>query len=100
MRRGGGWLDPVELGRLLEAMGLPAVRTLVARTESEACAAADAIGFPVAVKAMGRDIVHKTDLGGVKLGVNSKDAVVGGVARPFQSAGHPTRGRARPGNGG
>ncbi len=77
MRRGGGWLDATELDRLLDAMGLPVLRSLVARTEAQARAAASVIGFPVAMKAIGRDIVHKTDIGGVKLSLNNEPAVAG-----------------------
>jgi acetyltransferase len=52
---------------ILEAYGIPLPKTALARTADEAVAAADAIGYPVALKIASPDILHKTDIGGVKL---------------------------------
>jgi hypothetical protein len=46
-----------------------------AATAEEAAAAAEALGFPVALKARSGDVVHKTDVGGVALNLDSSDAV-------------------------
>lgn len=55
--------------RILEAYGIPVVPCGTAVTADEALAIADRIGYPVALKVLSPDIMHKTDVGGVKLGV-------------------------------
>ena len=71
----GGWLDAGEAARLLKAFGLEVIETLQATSLEEALAAADKIGFPVALKAAGGAIVHKTEAGAVALGLETPDAV-------------------------
>jgi acetyltransferase len=68
-------LDEVESKQLLAAYGIPVTETRVAASAREACAAATAIGFPVAVKLHSRTITHKSDVGGVKLHLGDCDAV-------------------------
>jgi acetyltransferase len=69
-------LDEAEAKAVLASYGIPVVPTRVARDRDEAVAAARAIGFPVAVKLWSRVITHKTDVGGVKLGLADEAAVV------------------------
>ena len=52
---------------LLGAYGIPVVRTETVRDGEEALAAARSIGYPVALKILSPDIVHKSDVGGVAL---------------------------------
>ncbi len=73
--RGGGWLDPVECNRLLSAFGVPALPLRLAADPAGAAAAAQDLGFPVVLKAVGPAILHKTEVGGVRLGLASADAV-------------------------
>ena len=61
--------------RLLEAYRIPVAGWRVVRTASDAAAAAEEIGFPVAVKADSPSIVHKTDVGGVAVDLKDADAV-------------------------
>jgi acetyltransferase len=68
-------LDEVESKRLLEAYGIPTTPTRAATSATDARAAAEAIGFPVAVKLYSRTLTHKTDVGGVKLGLADGAAV-------------------------
>ncbi|MFY9549578.1 MAG: GNAT family N-acetyltransferase [Thermoanaerobaculia bacterium] len=77
LERRGGWLSPVEVEELLTAFGIPVAPARLAKTEAEADDAARAIGFPVAVKAVGPAILHKTEVGGVRLGLPDEAAVVG-----------------------
>ena len=51
------------------------VRSETAHDAVEARSAARAIGFPVALKAVAPDLVHKSDVGGVVLGLDDEDAV-------------------------
>jgi acetyltransferase len=68
-------LDEAEAKALLAAYGIPVVPTRVARDRDEAIRAAQETGFPVAVKLWSRVITHKTDVGGVKLGLADAAAV-------------------------
>ncbi|MFB6247961.1 MAG: GNAT family N-acetyltransferase, partial [Salinibacter sp.] len=61
--------------QLLSAYGIPTVETRVAETPPEAVEAAQAIGYPVAVKLHSKSITHKSDVGGVKLGLTDGDDV-------------------------
>ena len=54
---------------LLRDYGIPAVRTRAAATRAQALAAADEIGYPVVVKTDEPGIAHKSDVGGVRLGL-------------------------------
>jgi acyl-CoA synthetase (NDP forming) len=72
---GGGWLSPADAQALLSAAGIDAPECEVARTPDEAARAAARIGFPVVAKAVGRELVHKTEIGGVRLGLLSEQAV-------------------------
>jgi acyl-CoA synthetase (NDP forming) len=73
--RGGGWLDPLEVSDMLRAAGIAAPQTIMARSADEAVAAAASIGFPVALKAYGPALLHKSDVGGVRLSLQHEYAV-------------------------
>lgn len=62
-------LDPLEVQGLLEAYGVPVLEARVARTPGEAGEIAASLGGKVALKILSRDISHKSDVGGVKLGL-------------------------------
>jgi acetyl coenzyme A synthetase (ADP forming)-like protein len=74
-QRGAGWLSAEEVGAVLGAVRLPLVPVEFARTADEASASATRLGFPVAVKLASQQIVHKTDVGGVRLGLSDANAV-------------------------
>ena len=64
-------LNPTE-GRLLcEAYGIPVPREKMAKSAAEAAQVAAEIGFPVVMKVVSPDILHKTEAGGVVVGVKS-----------------------------
>jgi len=69
------WLSAKEISGLLDCYGIRTVETLVARTAIEAADLASKIGFPVVVKLNSSTIVHKTDVGGVILGLKSEKEV-------------------------
>jgi acetyltransferase len=64
-------LDLVESKALLAAFGIPVVRSIPAHDPSEALAIAEEFGFPVVMKIHSPDISHKTEVDGVRLGINS-----------------------------
>jgi acetyltransferase len=75
---GRHWLDAVEIRKLLEAYDIAMVPTFAAADAEQAVAHASALfaqGATVVVKIMSRDIVHKSDVGGVVLNLTSADAV-------------------------
>lgn len=66
------------IARLAER-GLPQPRTQLARTPVEAADVAKALGFPVALKIVSRDLTHKTEVGGVFLGLDTHQKVERGA---------------------
>lgn len=75
LARGGGWLTPAEVQSLLDAVGIPALSARTASTVDEAAAIARELGLPVALKAVGPSILHKSDVGGVRLGLTTEAEV-------------------------
>jgi len=69
------WLSPGEIAELLDCYKIRLVKTIVARTADEAAASISELGFPVAVKLASSTIVHKTDVGGVMLDLNTEGDV-------------------------
>ncbi|MEY4763228.1 MAG: hypothetical protein RLZZ200_3085 [Pseudomonadota bacterium] len=69
------WLSEVEAKQVLAACGIPVVSTGVARDAVEAGALAAALEGPVALKVLSRGITHKSDVGGVALGLEGREAV-------------------------
>jgi acetyl coenzyme A synthetase (ADP forming)-like protein len=64
-----------ETREVLEAYGFATPRTFLARDPDEAARFADEIGFPVVLKIASPDILHKTDVGGVKLNIRRVEDV-------------------------
>jgi acyl-CoA synthetase (NDP forming) len=60
---------------LLRGFGIPLVETVAAKNAEDAVTAAERLGFPVVVKVDSPDIVHKTDVGGVRVGCADARAV-------------------------
>ena len=73
--RGSGWLTTEETHALLAAMKLPLVQGAVAASAEDAVKLASKIGFPVAVKLASRQILHKTEIGAVRLNLADEQAV-------------------------
>jgi acetyl coenzyme A synthetase (ADP forming)-like protein len=69
------WLSPADVEDVLRSAGLPLVQSAFAATEEEAVQAAARIGFPVALKAVGPEIIHKTEVKGIRLGLTDEAAV-------------------------
>ncbi len=76
----------VEAKDLLAAAGLPVVREALAVDEDAAVAAAARTGFPVVLKIASPDIAHKSEIGGVLLGVADEAAVRRGFATLLERA--------------
>jgi acyl-CoA synthetase (NDP forming) len=79
-------LNEIEAKALLAAAGIPVTAAELARTAAEAAPIAERIGFPVALKIVSPDIAHKSDVGGVMLGLASSREVVAGFDAIMHSA--------------
>ncbi len=79
--RGGGFLLPSEVDRVMAAAGLPVLPSVLAPDADGAAEAAARLGFPVVVKVVGRTLTHKSDVGGVQLDLNDAAAVRAACAR-------------------
>jgi acetyltransferase len=62
-------IGDAEAREIMDAYGIPTPRTQLATSPDEAAHLADDIGFPVVLKIASPDILHKTDVGGVKLNI-------------------------------
>jgi acetate---CoA ligase (ADP-forming) len=71
LARGGGWLTPHEAHTLARTAGIDVPRAILVHSADEAAAAAKSIGEPVVLKAVGPSILHKTESGAVKLGLDA-----------------------------
>jgi acetate---CoA ligase (ADP-forming) len=72
---------------VLEHYGIPTARSVAAVTVEEAQAAAEAMGYPVAIKVIAEQISHKSDVGGVQLNLRNAPA----VAEAFEDMMHRIR---------
>lgn len=68
-------LTEVESKELLKKAGIPVIETKLARNKKEAISISKEMGFPVVLKIISPDVVHKSDSGGVKLGLTSATQV-------------------------
>src|SRR6202162_3086706 len=68
-------LTEAESKHVIALYGITAVETRLASNESQAAECAGAIGFPVALKLNSETITHKSDVDGVKLNLQSREAV-------------------------
>jgi len=68
-------LTEVESKQILEEAGIPAASARLARTADEAVKAAAELGYPVVLKIVSPEVTHKSDVGGVKLNLDSAETV-------------------------
>jgi len=87
LARGRSALDEYEAKRFLAGFGIPVSREIFVAEEAAAIDAAQEIGFPVALKAAGERIQHKTELGAVSLNLKSEGEIRGEARRLLAIAG-------------
>jgi acetyltransferase len=68
-------LNEVEAKEFISCYNIPTVKTLVAKDEDSAVDIANMLGYPVVLKILSPDIVHKTDVGGVILDLKNEQEV-------------------------
>ena len=91
---GGGWLSPSDVARLFECYGLPLIESRTVPTPEAAAAAAADLGGRVALKVIAPTLVHKTDVGAVRLDLAAADVVLEArrVADAVRAHGHEPTG--------
>jgi acetyltransferase len=83
------WLDPIEMARMFAAYGISITPATLAHTADAAVAAAKpylAAGTPVVLKIQSPDIVHKSEVGGVRLNLANERAVHAAATEIFDRA--------------
>ena len=80
-RTGGGALPLPQALQLLGLFGIAAAASRFCDTEAAAVHAAEQLGFPVALKTAAAEILHKTEAGGVALGLGTRAAVAAAYGR-------------------
>jgi acetyl coenzyme A synthetase (ADP forming)-like protein len=95
LARGDGWLEPDEVDAVLSAYGIPLVESRRVASAAEAGRAAAALGGPVVIKAIAEGLVHKSDAGGVVVGIRGATAAARAarrIAAAVRAAGHTPQG--------
>lgn len=106
-KEGKTMLTEIEAKQLLKNAGISVVDTRLATSKEQAVTTAKQIGFPVVMKIASADVVHKSDAGGVKLGVKTAvqvgkayDEIMKSIKAAFPNAkieGVSVQAMARPG---
>jgi acetate---CoA ligase (ADP-forming) len=68
-------LTEIEAKQVFEMYGLPVAHTVLAKSEDEAVQQAYEVGYPVVMKIVSPDILHKSDAGGVKVNIKDENGV-------------------------
>ncbi len=90
-----GYLDPCAAFRVLELYGVPVVPCRMVTEPEAALAAATELGYPVVLKAHAPDLVHKSDSGGVVVGIGNEAELrqeIAAMRQRLTAAGHPPSG--------
>jgi 4-hydroxybutyryl-CoA synthetase (ADP-forming) len=75
LRQGRSNLLEDEGYEILKAYGFPVPKSILADNEEDAVKAADTIGYPLVMKVSSKDIIHKSDAGGVRVGLRNSEEV-------------------------
>ncbi|HEX3529956.1 MAG TPA: acetate--CoA ligase family protein [Thermoanaerobaculia bacterium] len=90
-----GYLEPADVFRVLDLYGIPLARWQAVATPEEALAAARQIGYPVVLKAIAPDLVHKSDVGAVRVDLRTEEELSRALAEMTAAlvrAGHRAEG--------
>ena len=79
-------LTEIEAKQVFDAYGLPITQSKLATTEDEAVSFAKEIGFPIVMKIVSPDILHKSDAGGVKVDVRDEKGIRDGFQTIMKNA--------------
>ncbi|MBN1378304.1 MAG: bifunctional acetate--CoA ligase family protein/GNAT family N-acetyltransferase [Gammaproteobacteria bacterium] len=79
-------LTELESKAVLAAFGIPSTQCILVRSADEALVNGQALGFPLAMKIYSKEITHKSDIGGVRLGLSNAAAVQSAFKEMMDSA--------------
>jgi acyl-CoA synthetase (NDP forming) len=82
-----GYLEPADAFRVLDLYGIPLARWRRVSSSEEAIAAAKEIGFPVVLKAVAPDLVHKSDVGAVRVDLRDEQDLAEALKEAADSVG-------------
>jgi acyl-CoA synthetase (NDP forming)/L-amino acid N-acyltransferase YncA len=85
----GGWLDAERAAQLLSCYGIAVAASRLVDTGESAMAVAGELGFPVVLKAGDPNLVHKTDIGGVQIGLTDERSVATAYGKITAATGDP-----------
>ncbi len=85
-------LSELETKMLVKKYNIPVPKSALAKTADEAVNIANKIGYPVVMKIMSPDIIHKTDVGGVLVGLNTAEEVRRGFEKIIKSVSERAKG--------
>ncbi len=71
--KGGGFLPPTDVYAILEAYGFPVCKHAIVPKRGDIIEAAERVGYPVVLKIHGENIIHKSDIGGVVIGIKNPE---------------------------
>jgi acetyltransferase len=72
VKQGAGYLEQLDAFKVLESYGLPVCKARTIRELDELREAGEQVGYPAVLKVAGREIVHKSDIGGVTLNIKDE----------------------------
>ncbi|UCF04893.1 MAG: acetate--CoA ligase family protein [bacterium] len=73
---GGGFLPPIEVFKVLEDYGFPVCKSVIVSKGGDIIEAAEQIGYPLVLKVYGEGIIHKSDIGGVVVGIKTPEELI------------------------
>jgi len=77
--KGEFYLEFEDVYKILKYYGIPIIESVSVTDEKGALNTAQDIGYPVVLKCIGKELIHKTDVGGVKLDIKSKDELLNSI---------------------
>jgi len=83
---GGGYLCAADVFAILEAYGFPVCRHTVIPLDGDVAGEGNKIGYPLALKIDGQEIVHKSDTGGVVVGIENEEQLLAARDRIVESS--------------
>ena len=92
LERGGGWLTAVEANALIAAAGIGTPRSNMATSVDDAVDVAERLGYPVALKAVGPLLLHKTEHKAIHLNLGTRTAVRAAAASLSKALGDKMEG--------
>ncbi|MHA1345947.1 MAG: acetate--CoA ligase family protein [Candidatus Heimdallarchaeaceae archaeon] len=78
-------LNYEESRRVMELAGITLNKMKVAKNQEESILEAEEMGYPVVLKIISEDVIHKSDSGGVKVGINSEEELIESYTEMMES---------------